>query len=136
MTDAVLLLGRVLLSSIFIWGGWSKLMEMTATQAYFGKIGLPVPEAAWAVAVFVELVVGLALLLGLFTRASALILAVWCIATALVAHTNFADRAMLINFFKNVVIAGGFLYVVVFGAGAFSLDTLLFRNRRLVATAA
>ncbi len=133
MPDGLMLLGRVLLSSIFIWGGWGKLMEASATQAYFGKLGLPMPEAAWAVSVFVELVVGLALLFGLFTRASALILAVWCIATALAAHTNFADRNMLINFFKNVEIAGGFLYVLAFGAGAFSLDALIGR-RRVVAT--
>ncbi len=133
MPDSLMLLGRVLLSSIFIWSGWGKLMAAGATLAYFGKLGLPMPEAAWAVAVFVELVVGLAMLFGLFTRASALILAVWCIATALAAHTNFADRNMLINFLKNVEIAGGFLYVLAFGGGAFSLDALIGR-RRVVAT--
>ena len=134
MTDGLMLLGRILLSSIFLWSGWGKLMAAGATQAYFGKLGLPMPEAAWAVAVFVELIVGLALLTGLFTRASALILAVWCIATALAAHTNFADRNMEIHFLKNVVIAGGLLYVVAFGAGAFSLDALIGR-RRVTATA-
>ena len=132
MIDGLLVLARILLSSIFLWSGWGKLMAADATQAYFGKLGLPAPEAAWAVAVFVELIVGLALLFGLFTRASGLVLAGWCIATALAAHTNFADRIQEINFLKNVVIAGGMLYVVAFGAGQFSLDALLARRRRVV----
>ena len=133
MTDATALLGRILLSAIFILGGWAKLLAMSATQGYFGKIGLPVPEAAWAVAVFVELAVGLALLFGLFTRPAALILAVWCVATAFIAHSNLADRAQEINFMKNVAMTGGLLFVVAFGAGAFSVDAMLGRRRVAVA---
>ena len=131
MPDLLMLAGRILLSAIFIMGGWAKLMAPVATQAYFAKTGLPVPEAAWGVAVFVELVVGLALLFGLFTRASGLVLAVWCIATALVAHSDFGDRAMQIQFMKNVAMTGGLLYVAAFGGGAYSLDALLTRRRRV-----
>jgi putative oxidoreductase len=76
------------------------------------------------VAVSVELGGGLAILFGLFTRPAGAVLAVWCIATALVAHTHFADRNMQIHFMKNTAMAGGFLYVAVFGAGAWSLDAL------------
>jgi putative oxidoreductase len=133
MTDATTLLGRLLLSVIFIMGGWGKLMAAAATQAYFAKDGLPMPEAAYAVAVLIELGVGLALLFGLFTRASAIVLAVWCIITALVAHTNFADNNMKIHFMKNVAMAGGLLYVFAFGGGGYSLDALIHR-RRVVAT--
>ncbi len=136
MTDGLLLLGRILLSSLFLWSGWGKLMAADATQAYFGKLGLPIPELAWAVALFVELAIGLALLFGLFTRAAGLILAAWCIATAVAAHTGFGDRGQEINFMKNVVMAGGMLYVVAFGAGAFSLDALLRRRRRPIVTSA
>lgn len=135
MTDATMLLGRLLLSTIFIWGGWGKMIAMAATVGYFAKIGLPVPEVAWGVAVFAELVVGVALLVGLFSRASALVLAVWCIATALVAHTNFADRLQEINFLKNIVMTGGLLYVVAFGAGAFSLDAMIGRRRPVAVVA-
>ena len=84
---------------------------------------------AYAVAVFIELIVGLAFLLGLFTRASALVLAGWCIITAAIFHTNFDDVAMKIQFIKNVGIAGGMLYAVAFGGGAFSLDALIGRRR-------
>lgn len=90
-------------------------------------------EAVWVLAVVAELGGGLALLFGLFTRPIGLILAIWCIATALIAHTNLADRAQEIQFFKNMGLTGGFLYVAAFGAGAWSLDAWLARRRGPVA---
>ena len=124
-----LLLGRVLASVIFILGGYGKLMAAAATKAYFTKLGLPVPDVAYWVTVVVELGGGLLLLLGLQARAAALLLAVWCIATAMVAHTDFADRSQMIQFEKNVAIAGGLLAFWVAGAGAFSLDAMFGRRR-------
>jgi putative oxidoreductase len=127
--NLALLLARILMSWIFIHGGWSKLLAASATQAAFGQRGLPVPVLAWLVAVIVELIGGLALLFGLFARATGLVLAIWCVATALVAHTNFADRAQEIQFWKNMAMTGGFLYVFCFGAGIYSLDRLRTRYR-------
>jgi putative oxidoreductase len=132
--NAATLAGRVLLSLLFILGGWGKLMGPAATQAMFTKQGLPMVEAAWVLAVVVELSGGLAILFGLFTRPVALVCAIWCVATALIAHTNLADRAQEIQFFKNMGLAGGFLYVAAFGAGAWSLDA--WRSRRTGAVAA
>lgn len=131
MSDPLALLGRALLSVIFIWGGWGKLMAAAATQAHIAQAGLPVPELAWAVAVLVELGIGLALLFGLFTRASGLALAAWCIVTAAIYHSNFADPNMKIHFMKNVAMAGGLLYVLAFGGGAYSLDAIIGHRRRV-----
>jgi putative oxidoreductase len=131
--NAATLAGRVLLSLLFILGGWGKLMGAAATQAMFAKQGLPMVEAAWVLAVAVEFGGGLAILFGLFIRPVAFICAVWCVATALIAHTNLADRAQEIQFFKNMGLTGGFLYVAAFGAGAWSLDAWLSRRRGAVA---
>ena len=120
--NAAMLIGRVLMSLLFILGGWGKMMGAAATQAMFAKQGLPMVELAWILAVVVELGGGLAILFGLFARPVGLIMAIWCVATALIAHTNLADRAQEIQFFKNMGLTGGFLYVAVFGAGAWSLD--------------
>lgn len=129
--NGTLLLGRVLLSALFIWSGWGKLLAAAATQAAFAQRGLPLPPIAWIIAVAVELGGGLTILFGIFTRCAAAILAVWCVATALIAHTNFADRNMEIHFFKNIAICGGFLFVAVLGAGAWSLDAWLGQRRRV-----
>ena len=120
--DWVGLLGRVLMSWIFIQGGIAKAMAPAATMAYFAKDGLPVPGAAYAVALIVEIGGGLLFLVGWRVRMTALVLAAWCIATALVAHLHPENREQMINFMKNVCMAGGFLQVVAFGAGRFSLD--------------
>lgn len=133
MTDqtanALQVLGRVLLCAIFVIFGFSKLIAPAASVAQMAQEGAPVPQLALVVAIIVELGGGLLLLVGLFTRTVAAVLGVWCIATALVAHTNWADLDMQIHFWKNVAMAGGFAYVAAFGAGAYSLDAVLFRHR-------
>jgi len=131
--NAAALIGRILMCLLFLVGGWGKLMGAAATQAMFAKQGLPMVEAAWVLAVIVELGGGLAILFGFFARPVGLVLAVWCIVTALIAHTNLADRAQEINFFKNMGLAGGFLYVAVFGARAWSLDAWRLGRRGAVA---
>jgi putative oxidoreductase len=79
------LIGRVLMSAIFIWSGYAKLITPTGTAGYFGSLGLPMPGVVWLSAVT-----------GVQTRL-ALVLGIWCIVTALVAHTNFADLNMQIK---------------------------------------
>ena len=120
--DWIGLLGRVLMSAIFIQGGILKAMAPAATMAYFAKVGLPVPGAAYAVALLVEIGGGVLFLVGWRARLTALVLGVWCIATAMVAHYHPENREQMINFMKNVCMAGGFLQVVAFGAGRLSLD--------------
>ena len=66
--------------------------------------------------------VGITLLIGWQARWSALILAIWCVATAMVAHDHPDDRNQMIHFMKNICMAGGFLQLFAFGAGRLSLD--------------
>jgi putative oxidoreductase len=131
--SATMLVGRILMSLLFILGGWGKLMAPAATQAMLAKQGLPMVEAGWVLAVVVELGGGLAILFGLFARPVAVVCAAWCVATALIAHTNFAERIQEIQFFKNMGMTGGFLYIAAFGAGAFSLDWVRLRGRPVTA---
>ena len=124
------LLGRVAMSLLFIHGGWGKLLAPAATQAVLASHHLPMVKYGWMLAVAVELGGGLALLFGLFTRPVGLVLAIWCVATALIAHTNLADRNQEIHLLKNMAMMGGFLYVAAFGAGAWSLDARWSRRGR------
>ena len=122
MSDAAALLGRVLLAALFLWSGYGKLTAPDATMASFHRYGLPLPPAAYATALVVELVVAALFVLGVRLRWTAFILAAWSIATALVAHVHFGDRAQMIQFMKNVAIAGGFLQVVAFGGGRYAIN--------------
>jgi putative oxidoreductase len=120
--DWIGLAGRVLMSAIFIHGGYGKAMAPSATMAGFAHLGLPLPGAAYALALTIELGVGVLFLVGFKARATALVLAIWCIATAMVAHYHPESRDQMIHFYKNVCMAGGFLTVVAYGAGRLSID--------------
>jgi putative oxidoreductase len=120
--QAVILLGRVLMSAIFLRAGYGKLMAPTATMGMFTHYHLPVVGAAYAIAVVVELVGGALILVGWKTRYAAPVMAVWCVATALVAHLHPGDTMQMINFYKNLCMAGGFLQLAAYGAGRISLD--------------
>jgi putative oxidoreductase len=72
---------------------------------------------------------GLAILLGWQTRLTAVVLALFCLATAATVHYVPGNPGQMVNFWKNVTMAGGFLNVVAFGAGTISLDGWRRTNR-------
>jgi putative oxidoreductase len=120
--DLVATGGRVLLAAIFVASGAGKLADPAGTAAYIASAGLPLPIlGAWA-AIAVELLGGIALILGLRVRAVAALLAVFSLVTAVFFHAQFADQNQMIHFLKNLGLAGGLLQVVAFGGGRFSLD--------------
>ena len=120
--DWIALIGRVAMSYIFIYGGIGKAMNPSGTMAYFAKLGMPMPGAAYALTLAVEIGVAALFLVGFRARITGLILAVWCIATAFAAHYHPEDAGQMIHFAKNVCMAGGFLQIVAFGAGRLSVD--------------
>ena len=115
-------IGRLLIGLPFAMSGLSKLAAIGPTIALIQAVGLPLPPLALAVSVLVELGGGLLLVAGFQTRIVAAVLALFSLATALTFHTNFADQNQVIHFLKNVMMAGGLLQIVAYGAGALSLD--------------
>jgi len=116
------LLSRVLMSAIFIHSGYIKATTPTATMATLTRYSLPMPGLGYAVTLLVEIGAGIAFLIGWRARWAALVLGVWCIATALVAHYHPDDRGQMIHLMKNLCMAGGFLYAWAYGPGRFSVD--------------
>ena len=122
ITTIVPAVGRVLISTIFILSGLSKLAAPAMTIGYIQSVGLPLPSVAFGLAAFIEIVGGITLLLGYRTRIAAGVLSLFALATAVFFHSNFGDQNQFIHFFKNIAIAGGLLHVVAFGGGRVSLD--------------
>lgn len=120
--SVLILLGRILLSIMFILAGFGKLTAIGGTAGYFGSLGLPLPNVTAVVVGLVELLGGLAVLVGFQTRIAALVLAVFTLAATAVAHLNFADQMQVLLLQKNLCITGGFLVLAAVGAGALSLD--------------
>jgi putative oxidoreductase len=125
--DELLLIARVLLVILFVLFGWNKLTGFSGTIAYMTTEGAPLPTVAAVIAVVMEFAVGIAIGLGFYTRPLAYLLALYTLATAFIGHHYWtmpdAERmANMINFYKNLSIAGGLLLLCVAGPGKYSLD--------------
>jgi putative oxidoreductase len=127
LQNPLALVARVLLAALFIPAGWGKIAGFAGTAGYVASVGLPAPQLLAGGALVVELLGGILLLIGLFTRWSALALALFCLLAAFLFHNYWAmpaDKQMMqaMIFWKDLAIAGGLLAIVAFGAGAFSVD--------------
>ena len=125
--DVVALIGRVLIAALFIPAGFGKLMGFAGTVGYIGSVGLPLPQIAAALAILVELGLGIMLLVGFKTRWAALGIALFTLVICCIFHNFWGVPAAQVMaqsqlFFKNMAIVGGLLTVAAWGAGAWSVD--------------
>ncbi|WP_199028341.1 DoxX family protein [Ralstonia sp. ASV6] len=125
--DELILLGRVLMMLLFLISGWGKLTGFQGTVGYMGTVGAPMPMLAAAVAVIMEFGVGIALLIGFWVRPLALLMALFVLGTALIAHTFWnVDGAMqtanMVQFYKNLSIMGGLFLLAVTGPGKYAVQ--------------
>lgn len=125
--DEVLLAARLLIALLFLIFGWEKLTDFSGTMQYMAHVGAPIPMLSTLVAIVMEFFVGIAIVVGAFTRPLAVLLALYTLGTAFIAHhywtmTGMAHFEGEINFYKNVSIIGGLLVLYVTGAGRYSID--------------
>jgi putative oxidoreductase len=115
--------GRLLIGLPFVVSGLGKLAAYGPTVGFIASSALPMPAPlAYVGAVAVEIGCGFLIVAGYQTRIVAVVLALFCLATAAFFHTNFADPNQTFHFIKNLVMTGGLLQVVANGAGAISID--------------
>ena len=115
------LFGRLFLAFMFVSAGVSKLGEGYAgTQGYMEAMGTP--GALLPLVILLEILGGVLLAVGLFTRPSAFLLAGFSIIAGLIFHGNFADQMQMILFSKNIALAGGLLALVAAGPRGWSID--------------
>ena len=111
---------RIMLSLMFVTYGINKISGYAGTQGYMEAMG--VPGALLPLVIALEILGGLAVMLGWHTRIAAFLLAGFTLLSAFIFHANFGDQMQMIMFMKNISIAGGFLMIVALGGGAFALD--------------
>ena len=117
---------RIFLAVLFVVSGWSKLSGFEGAVGYVASNGLPVPQVFAALTILVELGGGILLILGLFSRLAAFIMAGFVLLTIVLVHHfwTMADAEMQLNqlmAMKNLAIAGGLLMVTAFGPGAWAI---------------
>jgi putative oxidoreductase len=130
ISDGVILAARLFLAALFLIFGWRKLRDYSGTVSRMVQDGAPFPVLSAAVAIFMELPVAFAVAVGAFTRPSAVLLLLYTLGTALIAHhywTMTGEKKIdsLESFYKNLSIMGGLLLLCITGAGKYSIDAIL-----------
>ena len=129
INDELILAARLLLATLFLIFGWRKVRDYSGTVSQMVQLGLPMPVLATGVSIFMELPVAFAVAIGAFTRASAALMALYTLGTALIGHRYWTVKGAdyvdsLEGFYKDLSIMGGFLLLFITGAGKYSIDAL------------
>lgn len=128
--DPLLLLGRVLMGSIFVVSGFGKITALAAFAASLEKRGVPYASMLAVIGACVEFFGGLAIVLGVEVRYVAALMIAFVIVATLISHRFWeiqeaaARQAQVTQFSKNVAIIGGFVMLLVAGGGRYALERL------------
>ncbi len=120
MSNVLDLIGRVLISSLFLVSAFNKIFSIDGSMDWMEGFG--VPGFLIYPAIILEIILPLFIIVGYKARTSASLLAIFCLATAFIFHLDFSDQAQIISFFKNIGLAGGFLFIVSNGTKDWSVD--------------
>jgi putative oxidoreductase len=132
--DIVALVGRLAVGWIFLASGFNKVGDVSAFSAVLAKRGLPAPSFWGWVGAIVEFGGGLMVIFGVKLRYAAILMILFVIVATGISHRYWEYPAAEIvaqrtNFFKNLAIAGGLLFMFLAGAGRLSVDGWLGRNK-------
>jgi putative oxidoreductase len=132
-TDLVLLIGRVLMGGIFVASGYGKVVAVSAFAATLERRGVPFAAIMGVIGAYVEFLGGLAIVLGVAVRHTAVLMIAFVIVATLISHRfwelqDAARAAQQTQFVKNVAIAGGFFMLHASGGGRLALERLWRRD--------
>ena len=120
MSNIFDLLGRILISSLFLISAYNKLFSIDGTMGWMEGYG--VPGLLIYPTIVLEIILPLFVIVGYKARTSSALLAIFCILTAFIFHSDFSEQIQLILFLKNISLAGGFLFIVANGTKDWSID--------------
>jgi putative oxidoreductase len=131
MSTIAAVIGRILIALLFIVSGAMKLLDPGPAAAMLQSAALS-PAMVFPTALF-EVVLGLALALGMVTRLASLLLAGFTVLTILFFHNQFNDPAQLPTILLHVALVGGLLGVFAHSQIWWSFDALRRRRREELA---
>lgn len=117
--NSATLAGHAMLAAIFIIAGINKIGAYAGTQAYMESVGIPGMLLPAVIAL--EVLGGIAILIGFQTRIAAALLAGFTVLAAIIFHSDFSQPMQSILFMKNIAIAGAFLLLVSQGPGQWAI---------------
>ena len=118
MINVLDLLGRILISFVFLLSGVRKILNYEGTIDWMEGFG--VPGFLLIPAIILEIFGPLLIIVGYQVKITAALLSLFCLMTAIIFLNDFSNQ--IVAFSKNIALAGGFLFLVINGAKSFSLD--------------
>ena len=123
LSNSLDLIGRFFISLIFLLSGINKIRNYEGSHDWMESLG--VPGVLLIPAIVLEVFAPILIIVGYQVTISAALLSLFCISTAIIFHTDFSNQMQFISFFKNIGLAGGFLFLAINGSKDFSLDKKL-----------
>lgn len=120
MANLIDLLGRLLISALFLISAYNKIFSIDGTMGWMEGFGIP--GFLIYPTILLEIILPLFVIVGYKAKISSAILAIFCLATAFIFHFDFLDQIQTILFLKNIGLAGGFLFIVANGTKDWSID--------------
>ncbi|MDC3104566.1 DoxX family protein [Candidatus Pelagibacter bacterium] len=120
MSNFIDLIGRIFISSVFLLSGYNKIFSFNATASWMEGFGVP-GFLLWPT-IILEILLPLSIIIGYQARISAIGLAIFSIATAIIFHSDFSNQMQLIAFLKNIGLAGGFMFIAIHGTKDWAFD--------------
>jgi len=114
------LISRIFISLIFLLSGYNKIFNYENTVVWMEGFGIP-GFLLWP-AILLEIILPILIIIGYRTQISAILLAIFCLATAVIFHFDFDNQKQTIDFLKNFALAGGFLFIAVHGPKDWSVE--------------
>ena len=120
MANFIDLVGRILISVLFLISAYDKIFSIDGSMSWMEGFGIPGFLLYPAIAL--EIILPLCIIIGYQARVAAGLLAIFCLATAFIFHLDIIDPMQKVSFFKNISLAGGFLFIVANGTKDWSID--------------
>lgn len=130
LNSSLNLVARILLASLFLSAGISKITNFQVINDLVSSIGIPYANIWTALVLILEIAGSIAIILGYKARIAAVLLGVFTLITAFLFHNYWAapieqQYVQQLLFLKNISIAGGLFLLASFNSGEWSLDNQL-----------
>ncbi len=120
MANLIDLIGRIFISALFLISAFNKIFNLDGSIGWMEGFG--VPGFLIYPGIAIEIILPVLVIVGFQARIAAGILAIFCLMTAFLFHLDFSSQSQLVSFFKNIGLAGGFLFIVVNGTKDWAVD--------------
>ena len=120
MANVIDLIGRIFISALFLISAFNKIFNLEGSMSWMEGFGLP--GFLIYPAIVIEVILPVLVIVGYQARIAAGILASFCLLTAFIFHFDFSNQMQLVSFFKNIGLAGGFLFIVANGTKDWAVD--------------